>query len=239
MRCAEARRLARTLETPDEDDPIRWALAAAHAWRELAACSHASGDRSGREDALARAALAFQRLAERLQAETEGHPLVDVTVISEGILTAWAAGRDDVAAALGRLPTQRYRPRGRAKPDEPLMYATFALASAARGNALARDRAIANAREAIAAGRTTDLTQARGMIAPLLDALEAVARGRARPLQRALTKLVRYHRWRCREAETADALLDITTTGLGRWAARHQVVSGFVDPLVAPPEAAG
>jgi hypothetical protein len=237
-RCAEAQRLARSLETPDEDDLIRWALAAARAWGEVAACAHGSGDVAVRENALVRAAMAFQQLAERLQAEKEEHPLVDISVVSDGILVAWAAGRDDVAAALGRLPTQRYRPRGRGKPDEPLMFATFALASAARGNVPARDRAIANAREAIAAGRTADLTRARGLLAPLLDALEAVARGRTKPLDRALAKLVRYHRWRCRDAETAHALLDVTATGLGRWAARQGVPSGLVDPLVAPLEAA-
>jgi hypothetical protein len=207
-RCAEVARLVQTL-APGDDDPIRGALGA-------------------------QAAAAFQQLAKELRDHIEGHPLVDVAVVAEGILVAWAANRDDIADELGRLPTQRYRPRGRSKPDEPLMFGTFALASAARGNAPARDRAIANAREAIAAGRTIDMTRARGAIAPLLDGLEAVARGRGRALDRALGKLVRYHRWRFRERESPRAALDVTATGLARWASRQGIPSSVRDPLLAP-----
>ncbi|MCS6801678.1 MAG: Imm49 family immunity protein [Chloroflexota bacterium] len=232
-RCREVEQLLSALSPPD-DDRVRWALGAARLWWEAAACAHWSGDDAGRERALGHAAAAFDQLAVALRDEYEGHPLVDVEVILDGILIAWAAGRDEVAERLGRLPTQRFRPRGRAKPDEPLMFATFAVASAARGNAPARDRAIANAREAIAAGRTADLTRARGAIAPLLDGVEAVARGRGKALERALSKLVRYHRWRYRERETPLAALDVRGSALARWAARCGVSCQVTDPLLAP-----
>lgn len=227
-------RLVDALATPNDDDVVRWALGAARIWEEAAACAHWSGDAAARERALGEAALAFGRLTSALRDAYDGHPQVDVQTIVEGIVVAWAAGRDDVAAALGRLPTQRYRPRGRSKPDEPLMFAAFALASAARGNAPAEDRAIAHAREAIAAGRTTDLTRARGAVAPLLDGLEAVRRGRARALDRAVGKLIRYHRWRFRERASPQAALDLMASGLARWAARQGVVSHLADPELAP-----
>jgi hypothetical protein len=233
-RCAEVARLADALATAHEDDIVRWALGAARTWEEVAACAHWSGDAAGRERALGEAALAFGRLASALRDAYDGHPQVDVETIVEGIVVAWAAGRDDLAAALGQLPTQRYRPRGRSKPDEPLMFAAFALASAARGNAPAEDRAIAHAREAIATGRTTDLTRARGAVAPLLDGLEAVRRGRARALDRAVAKLIRYHRWRFRDRATPQTALDVMASGLARWAARHGVVSHLADPELAP-----
>ncbi|MFN8534636.1 MAG: hypothetical protein U0556_13950 [Dehalococcoidia bacterium] len=230
--CADAReRLTVATRRLESGGDRAAARDAAEAALDVASCCHSIGSAAERERALGLAADGFARLLGGIGRDEVIDPgLIDIGVVLNAVLTAWAAGRFDLAASFGSLPTETYRPKNRARPDEPAMFATFAVSSAARGNALARDRAIAYARDAIGAGRTKDLTTARGENAPLLDGLDAVTQGRAKALDRALAKLLRFHAWRYRAGELPQCALDIRSLGLARWAAQQGVLTTVEDP---------
>ncbi|MCL6649692.1 MAG: hypothetical protein K6U89_15330 [Chloroflexi bacterium] len=238
-RCARAERQIARARAARNISP-GWAHEAAEAALLLAAAAHASGTVSEREAWLQEATHWFERLIAAEQADPQGEatvPVLDVEVISRAILTAWAAGEFARAAAFGRLPAPLFRPAQPRHPDPEARATAFALASAARDDQAAFARALANARTAIARGKNVEPTAARGYRAPLLDGLEAGFRQQPRQLERALERLLRFHRWDTRTAAMPLAALDLTSSGLVRWADQHGVLLTRSDPLLALPSA--
>ncbi|MCS7001469.1 MAG: hypothetical protein NZ518_01340 [Dehalococcoidia bacterium] len=157
---------------------------------------------------------------------------VTVATVARAILVSWAAGAFREAAAIGALPTQLYRPPDGPPPDEAAMFFAFALASLARGNLGAFERAAANLRAA--APTATDITTANGFMIPVVAALEAVLARKPRIAERQVTRVARHHRWRYRNGQP-QAALAIPAIAIVRWAASEGVDLRVDDPGVTLP----